>query len=150
MQDVEGDPFKAAVRPGPPDYPRIGPSGRLVAVMKVQFTKRGLSLIRNNTRAIRRHEIHELLITDETTAEPGGRVDRVAGIGFVELNEGGMMAEGDRVEINGRPIGTVVGFDESHMPNHQNIVLRGEFANGVSRGLQLGDAVHVIANPSAG
>ncbi len=143
----EGDPFKAAVRPGPPDYPRLAPAGRLVAVMKVQFTRRGLSLIRNNTRAIRRWDIHELLITDETTAEPGGRVDRVAGLGFVELTEGGMLAEGDRVEIAGRLVGTIVGFDESHMPNHQNIVLRGEFANGVARGLRLGDAVRCIANP---
>jgi hypothetical protein len=36
----------------------------------------------------------------------------------------GVLVRGDAVPIDGREVGTVVGFDECHFPNHLNIVLQ--------------------------
>ena len=31
---------------------------------------------------------------------------------------------GDKVSVDGRHLGALAGFDETHMPNHMNIVVR--------------------------
>ena len=104
--------------------------------------KRAFQLIAPNTRAIRRHEIHEVIVTDEIETAPGGTVNQVAGLGFVEFTEGGILAQGDVLLVGSFAIGEVIGFDESHMPNHQNIIVRGaEVRTGVERGFCLRDAV---------
>lgn len=149
MKDEHGDPFLSAERVPPPDYPRRPLRGVLVAVLKFVRNQRGLQLIRPNTRAIRQGEIHELMATDEPGAAPGGRVDRVAGIAFVEFTVGGILAEGDRVVVAGETLGHIVGFDESHMPNHQNIVLRAsDRQTGLQRGLPV-DAAIAFLPPAA-
>jgi len=138
MNDDCGDPFRLGKRAPPPDYPRRALRGTLVAVLSFRRQQRGLRLIAANTRAIRRGEIHELLVTDESGAAPGGTVDRVAGIAFVEFTLGGILGETDRVVLGDEALGEVVGFDESHMPNHQNIVLRAAaLLSGMERGLAL-------------
>jgi len=36
-----------------------------------------------------------------------------------------MLVYGDSVVIGGKTVGTIAGFDESHFPNHYNIVIKG-------------------------
>ncbi|MBM3492292.1 MAG: hypothetical protein FJX68_18000 [Alphaproteobacteria bacterium] len=92
-------------------------------------------------RAIRHHEIHELMLTDESGAAPGGIFNRIAGLGFVEFTRSGILAQGDVLAVGEAAIGEVVGFNESHMPNHQNILVRGgDLRSGFERGLRVGDA----------
>lgn len=55
--------------------------------------------------------------------EPCEVVNDVAYVGFFEVEEGGVIVIGDSVYIGAKLIGEVVGFDDTHMPNHQNIVL---------------------------
>lgn len=96
---------------------------KVVVVLQLEMSNRGLNLIQPKSRALKKNEIHELIVTDEKDAKPGAAVNRVSYIAFVEINKGGVMVVGDEVYWNNDLLGTVVGFDDTHMPNHQNIVL---------------------------
>jgi hypothetical protein len=99
---------------------------RFVGVLDNRNDGRGLSLIKAHTRVVRRYDIHELILTDEQSAVPGGTVNGVHYIGFVEFEAGGgILAEGDRVNVGGKVIGIIAGFDESHCPNHYNVLIKG-------------------------
>jgi hypothetical protein len=112
-----------------PDYPRSALAGNFVGVMRLKLDSRGLQLIPQGSRAIRRFDIHELILTEEKTG-PGGRADRVAYLGFVEFSQGGVLLTGDEVRVAGALVGTL------------NIVLTGApWTSGVERGIALGQAV---------
>jgi fumarate reductase subunit C len=88
-----------------------------------------------------------MIVTDEE-AEPGSSVNPIAYLGFVEFAQGGVIVAGDRVSVNGEDIGYVCGFDETHMPNHLNIVVRGQRLSGRQRGFKL--AEHVLFTKPGG
>jgi hypothetical protein len=117
----------------PYDLKRITPSvygdrrvvkGKVVALLHIAFNDRGLKLIETKSRTVRLNEIHELMITDEEEVSPGGSADRVRAVAFFEIIEPGLIVFGDKVSINGEFVGILVGYDETHMPNHMNIVLK--------------------------
>lgn len=97
--------------------------GSIVAILDSIIEKRGLKLITPHSRAVKKGEIHELITTEEEEAGPGKIVNNVAYVCFFEVSEGGVMVRGDEVYINKKLIGKVIGFDDTHMPNHQNIIL---------------------------
>jgi hypothetical protein len=82
------------------------------------------------------------MITDED-CDVEMTVDRVALIAFFEVDNGGVILLDDSVTIGDRTVGRVAGFDETHMPNHQNICLRGERRDGEGLGIQVGDLVRI-------
>lgn len=97
--------------------------GKVVAILHVSFKDRGLKLIDTKSRAVPKHEIHEIMITDEKAAAPGGGADRVAAVAFFEITRGGLIVTGDTVTAAGAKIGDLVGYDMNHMPNHMGIIL---------------------------
>ncbi|GBF34785.1 hypothetical protein DCCM_3905 [Desulfocucumis palustris] len=97
--------------------------GRLAVVLRGKLDNRGLNLITPISRAVQKNEIHELILTDEEGAVPGSRVDGIAYLGFVEIITGGVLVAGDEFICNGEFLGRVAGFDETHLPNHLNIVI---------------------------
>jgi hypothetical protein len=97
--------------------------GEVVAILHVSFDDRGLKLIETKSRAVKKMEIHELMITDEEAA-PGGAADRVRALAFFEIIKSGLIVVGDKVRIGDLDIGYLAGYDETHMPNHMNIVVR--------------------------
>ncbi|WP_342790830.1 Gfo/Idh/MocA family oxidoreductase [Streptomyces montanus] len=97
--------------------------GTLVKVLTHRRDDRGMRLEDFASRCVRRGEIHELVTTDQRETAPGTRVDRVGFLGFAEMGCGGVLDRGDRVWIDGRPVGTVLGFDSCHFPNHYNILI---------------------------
>ena len=116
----------------PYDFRRITPGvygkrrqveGEVVALIHVSFQDRGLRLIETKSRAVRLNEIHELMITDED-AQPGGGADRVRAIAFFEVSESGLIVVGDKVSVGNKTLGTLAGYDETHMPNHMNMVVK--------------------------
>ena len=118
----------------PYDFRRITPSvygdrrpveGETVALLHIAFEVRGLKLIETKSRAVKRYEIHELMITDEDAA-PGGGADRVRAIGFFEITGSGLIVVGDEVWLEDRLLGKLAGYDQTHMPNHMNIVVKAE------------------------
>ncbi len=119
----------------PYDFRRITPGvygdkrpveGEVVAVLHVKFEDRGLEFIQTKSRTVKLNEIHELMITDEQDAAPGGGADRVRAIAFFEITKSGLIVMGDNVSINGKKLGTLAGYDVTHMPNHINVVVETE------------------------
>ncbi|MCW5729672.1 MAG: hypothetical protein KIT20_02850 [Alphaproteobacteria bacterium] len=127
-----------------PDYPRSPLHAVFVGVMRLKLEARGLQLIRQATRCIRRYDVHELILTDETAA-PGRAVDAVAYLGFVEFLSGGIMAVGDQVLSESLSVGEIGGYDDTHMPNHQNIIIRAaRRLSGAELGIRLGQRVDFL------
>lgn len=121
-------------------------TGEMIVVLDGKLDNRGLKLIVPVSRAILEKEIHELILTDEKTAVPGAKVDSIAYIGFFEVKTGGVVAVGDKVLVKGKRIGEIAGFDETHAPNHQNIVIRAlERYSGLELTLEPGDEIAIRA-----
>lgn len=97
--------------------------GVAVTILQGKTDDRGLQLeSAYRSRTVVAGSIHELMLTDEE-AEPGRQVDRVGLIAFFEVVRPGVLLVGAEVEIAGKPVGRIAGFDDTHMPNHQNICL---------------------------
>ncbi|MFD7711409.1 DUF6917 domain-containing protein [Streptomyces sp. NPDC059785] len=97
--------------------------GALVKVLLHSRTDRGMTLEPYTSRCVRRGELHELVATDQDGAVPGTRIDRVGFLGFAELTRAGVIDRGDGCWIGGTLVGTVLGFDACHFPNHYNILV---------------------------
>jgi hypothetical protein len=97
--------------------------GTIVTVLDSTHETRGLKLISSYSRALPQHSIHELIATDQTDKKPGETADRIAYLAFFEVQRGGCILVGETLVVGGQPIGTILGFDETHEPNHMNIVI---------------------------
>ncbi|WP_044986138.1 Gfo/Idh/MocA family protein [Sorangium cellulosum] len=95
----------------------------VVKLLQHKRSDRGFVLERHATRCVRAGEVHELVTTDQATAGPGDRVDRVGFLGFVEARAAGVIERGDLVVHGGTVIGRVLGFDACHFPNHYNVLV---------------------------
>jgi hypothetical protein len=97
--------------------------GEVVTVLDSSHEARGLQLISTYSRALKKNSIHELIATDETGKKPGETANRIAYLAFFEVSRGGCIIVGETLTVDGRPIGEIVGFDETHEPNHINIII---------------------------
>jgi hypothetical protein len=95
-------------------------AGVLVKVLVHRRDDRGMSLEPFASRCVRAGEVHELVTTDHAV---GDRIDRVGFLGFAEISGAGVLDRGDEVRIGGTRVGTVLGFDACHFPNHYNILI---------------------------
>lgn len=118
------DPYAAGKFAANPYAAKTAVFGPLVVVLDGRMDNRGLKLITPISRCLRTNDVHELILTDEAAAGPGTGVDRIAYLGFFAVAAGGVLVSGDKVFLGGGRIGTLAGFDETHMPNHLNIVIR--------------------------
>lgn len=117
------DPYTSGMIKKSPYAQKKTIKGKLVAILDAIIEKRRLNLITPHSRAVKKGEIHELIATEEKEAGPGKIVNNVAYVCFFEVEEGGVIVRGDEVYINEKFIGKIAGFDDTHMPNHQNIIL---------------------------
>lgn len=119
--------------------------GEIVTVLDGRLDNRGLELIHARSRVLQKYEIHELILSVELEAKPGSRVDRICYLGFFEVDQGGVIVSGDRIRIGESWSGTVAGFDETHCPNHLNILVTGDdMQTGSELHLRVGDRVQII------
>ncbi|HEU5157978.1 MAG TPA: hypothetical protein VFU43_13365 [Streptosporangiaceae bacterium] len=95
----------------------------VVKVLKHRREDRGMRLEPFASRCVRAGEVHELVTTDQADTTAGARVDRVGFLGFAEIANAGVIDRGDRVLVDGTPVGTVLGFDACHFPNHYNVLI---------------------------
>ena len=97
--------------------------GEVVTVLDSTHEARGLKLISTFSRALKKNSIHELIATDELDKKPGDIANRIAYLAFFEVTRGGCVIVGETLFVNGKPIGQILGFDETHEPNHLNIII---------------------------
>lgn len=136
------DPYKAGMFKGNPYAQKRPCSGVLAVILDGRMEGRKLQLMNPISRAVLTGEIHELIVTDEEDAGPGKEVNRIAYWGFFEVEKGSVIVVGDTVKIGDRFLGTIAGFDETHMPNHINIVVKAaERKTGVELGLSLEEKI---------
>ena len=97
--------------------------GDVVTVLDSTHEERGLKLISTYSRALKKNSIHELIATDETEKKPGDTANRIAYLAFFEVTRGGCIIVGETLFVDGKAIGQIIGFDETHEPNHINIII---------------------------
>ncbi|MGW1031257.1 DUF6917 domain-containing protein [Streptomyces antibioticus] len=95
----------------------------VVKVLTHRREDRGMRLEEFTSRCVRVGEVHELVTTDQAGSPPGARIDRVGFLGFAEIQGAGVLDRGDEVWVDGRLVGTVLGFDACHFPNHYNVLI---------------------------
>lgn len=122
--------------------------GKVVAVLGARAEKRGLVLSPFPSRAVQKHEVHELILTAEDAA-PNATVDLIAYLCFFEVLSSGIFWQGDRVLLNGKEIGVLAGYEFSHLPNHMNIIVKseGSILTGAEMKLKPGDPVEFCFKP---
>ncbi|MBS3977762.1 MAG: hypothetical protein KGZ75_13760 [Syntrophomonadaceae bacterium] len=118
------DPYDLGLFRDNPYKEKMDIRGRLVVVLQGALDDRQLKLIKTISRAVKRYEVHEIILTDEEQSGPGATVNRVIYIGFMEVTRSGVIVSGDEFFLGDRLLGTVAGFDETHLPNHLNIVIQ--------------------------
>lgn len=132
------DPYKAGMFKKNPYASKVPIKAALCVVLDGRLEQRGLELMTPPSRCVLKHEIHELILTDEQDAGPGKHVDRIAYLGFMEIQEGGVIVSGDQVKMGDQIIGEIAGFDPTHLPNHLNIIIKSpERHTGVEMNAQL-------------
>lgn len=107
----------------PEDGAKRPVTATLVKVLLHRRDDRGMELEPYASRCVRQGEVHELVTTDHTHTAPGTRIDRVGFLGFAEIARAGVIDRGDELWVNGHRIGTVLGFDACHFPNHYNVLI---------------------------
>jgi hypothetical protein len=143
------DPYKSGVleKIWKPFHDKRIITSQVVAVLRGKIDNRELRLIKEKSRALIKGEIHELILTDEMNARPGDTVNNIAYVSFVEINAGGVLLSGDELVCERGVIGKVIGFDETHMPNHLNIVLSDKkMKDGTELGLSVDDQMNFRMN----
>lgn len=105
------------------DGPKRPIEATVVKVLKHRRDDRGMRLEPFTSRCVRAGEVHELVTTDHADTTAGARVDRVGFLGFAEIANAGVLDRGDQVLVDGVPVGTVLGFDACHFPNHYNVLI---------------------------
>jgi hypothetical protein len=135
------DPYKTGMFKTNPYAKKKTLEGKLVVVLDGKYEERGLKLISQPSRCLLAHQVHEMILTDEV-CKPGDTVNKIAYVGFFEVLGSTVIVIGDEVKVGGKVIGKIAGFDETHMPNHYNIVIHGpERFSGHEVGFELGDYV---------
>ncbi len=139
------DPYKSGMFRKNPYAKKRPCKGNLVVVLDGKMEGRKLQLMTPISRALLAGDIHELIVTDEQDAGPGKEVNSIAYWGFFEVSQGTVVVAGDTIRVGDKVVGTIAGFDETHMPNHLNIVLKAaERKTGIEAGLALDDEVSII------
>lgn len=96
---------------------------KAVGILTNKGLSRNMQMVHSSSRAVRRNDVHELVCTDREYL-PGETVSDVGYLAFICLEESGVLAVGDVVEVEGKALGKVLGFNEVHAPNHINVIIR--------------------------
>jgi len=121
-------------------------NGKICVILDARAADRNLELVKYPSRAVIKHEIHEIILTAEETAAPGAAVNKISYLGYFEVDESGVIWVGDRVLVGGKDIGSLAGYDMTHFPNHMNIIIKieGELYTGLEAGLKVGTPISFV------
>lgn len=94
---------------------------KILAVMDHERKDRIFKIEDYQTRCVKKHEMHELIIVDNALKGEGAHY-----IGFIEILSSGVICKGMNIKFGNKYIGKIIGFDYRHMPNHINIIIESE------------------------
>jgi hypothetical protein len=117
---------------------------RFVAILGHQSPDRGMVASPYHTRCIQAGEIHELVYVAESH---DGLIDLNDAwyLGFIEFRQGGVLAKGMTIEIDGQAKGQLIGFDDTHFPNHLNLLISAQNPQtGQEMNLKLNDSCYFV------
>jgi hypothetical protein len=138
------DPYKQKLSTKSFFHSKVEMKGKVVVILDGKLENRNLNLIIPISRAFRKYDIIELIGTDDKNAAPGAVVDAIAYIGFVEVLNSGVVLVGDEVKWNDKVMGTIIGFDDTHLPNHQNVIVKVETRiSGKDLGMKVGERIMI-------
>lgn len=124
---------------------KLSVKGRIVAVLDLKIEKRTLQLIEPASRALKRNDICELVVTNNETVKPGSNVKNTKYLCFFEVVHGGIALHGDTIVIGDENKWELKGFNRTHMPNHLNIVASSEkWKTGKEMELYLNQEVKIV------
>lgn len=110
-----------------------------VAVMDHSRYDRAIRPAGWDTRCISAGQVHEFINVGPGPQFP---VDHVEYFGFAAFEVSGVLAVGDALIGDDGVLGRIVGFDETHMPNHYNILVEcKELLNGRALSLIAGESI---------
>lgn len=111
--------------------------GSWSAIMNLERSDRGMIVTPFRTRCLLTGEIHEFILC-EKGLNPDEPIDRVSYLGFGEILTGGVAEVGDEFYVDDTLLGALIGFDETHAPNHYNILIASDrLLPGSTLGLQV-------------
>lgn len=93
--------------------------GDIIAVLEAKGS--GLKLSQHWSRALKLHEIHEVMLMADEVA-PGEDLSRFTAIAFFEVTQGGYTVLRDKAFLSETELGVLAGYELNHMPNHMNLV----------------------------
>jgi hypothetical protein len=120
---VEPDPYAAGLVSKQLRIIKNPVPAHAIGILTNTSQGRRMALIASASRAVRMHDIHELVCTEEAPA-PGEVVNDVGYLAFIAIEESAVLAVGDLVQVDGALFGKIVGFNEVHAPNHINIIVQ--------------------------
>ena len=120
-------------------------SSEVITVLRGTTDNRGLILESYRSRAVVAGAVHELMVTDEQDSGPGSTVNSVGLIAFVAIESSGVLLVGSEVRVGEHRLGEIAGFDDTHMPNHQNICIAVDsMIDGVQLGVDIGTKLQFV------
>lgn len=135
---MANDPYQDNLGPRAVFAKKTTVRARLVVVLDGHLPKRGLELIPQETRGVRVGEVHELIGSIQPGIGATSTVDPIAYLGFIEILGAGVICAGDELRVDGKLVGRLAGFDNTHMPNHMNIVVAtAQDRSGIEHGFEL-------------
>ncbi|MFI8933311.1 DUF6917 domain-containing protein [Streptomyces sp. NPDC053474] len=146
IRALTGTPGADTARPSP-GWLREPLPATTVCVLHHRRVDRELTLAPWQTRAVNQGEVHELLVVDPA-ADLSEPINDVGYLGFASF-DAGLLVVGDTLLWNGHRVAELLGFDDTHLPNHMNIVFRAVDAphTGYERGLRPGDVLTIEPRP---
>ncbi len=112
--------------PPNPCFDKLPVIGSVNTILHAKNDRRALEISSYPSRAFQKHEIHELIITPEMDAGPNRTVNNVIYFCFFEMETSGVLWVGDTVKVDEIEIGTLAGYDFTHLPNHMNIIVKSD------------------------
>ena len=150
-EDLIRDPYEDGLIDKDPFSKVASIKFKIVAVLDISFENRRMDLMDTFSRSIVKNSVVEFALTSEKNIRPGKIVDSVQYIGFGAAQMSGQATVGRKVSIEGHYIGTVLGFNDTHSPNHLNVVIGNESRYGIKylneKELKLGDLLNIKSHP---
>lgn len=109
---------------------------------------RGMRLAPAGSACVRAGDIHELVVTRDDVDDAEALIDHIAYVGFLEFTDPAMLTRGDTFWYGEELLGWFAGYDESHLPNHLNLILHGpRLVTAEDLDLRPGDTIVVKEGP---